>query len=217
MLDRFTWYRQSALRYKGDSKVVYLDPWGLTGDLPQADLILITHAHFDHFQPDEIKKVQGRTSVIVAPADVAKELGGDVKAVKPGDRIEAAGVKLQAVPAYNIKEGRLESHPKRNNWVGYLIELGGTTYYDAGDTDDLPELRTLKTDVAFVPIGDANYTMDVSEAAAFVKALKPKTAVPFHYGFVEGVGKESDGDRFKREANPIDVRILRPTNPFANR
>jgi L-ascorbate metabolism protein UlaG (beta-lactamase superfamily) len=214
-LAAFTWYRQSALRWKGDARVVYIDPWGLDGDLPEADLILITHAHQDHFQPDEIKKVQGRKTTIVAPADVARELSGTVKSVKPGERIDAAGIKLETVPAYNIVEGRQQNHPKQNNWVGYLLQLGGTTYYHAGDTDNLPELQRLRTDVAFVPIGGGGYTMDVDEAASLVKAMKPRTAVPMHYGFV--VGTPADADRFRKAANPVSVEVLKPTNPFEKR
>jgi len=211
VLEGFTWYRQSAFRWKGE-KIVYIDPWGLGGDLPQADLILITHAHFDHFQPDEIKKIQGAKTTIVAPADIAKQLSGNVKSIRPGDSLEASGVRLQAVPAYNVLEGRTENHPKRNNWVGYLLPLGGTTYYHAGDTDDLPELRSIRTDVAFVPIGGGTYTMDVGEAAGFVKAMKPKMAVPIHFGFV--VGTAGDGERFKQAARPVDVTVMKPTNPF---
>lgn len=208
----FTWYRQSAFRWKQDAKVIYIDPWGLQGDLPPADLIVITHAHFDHFQPDEIKKVQSQKTTILAPADVAKQLSGNVKPVKPGDRLDAAGIKIETVPAYNIVEGRTENHPKRNNWVGYIFQLGVTTYYHAGDTDNLPELQRIRADVAFVPIGGGTFTMDVAEASALVKAMKPTTAVPMHYGFV--VGSPSDGERFKREANPVAVTVLKPQNPF---
>ena len=215
-LAAFTWYRQSALRWKGDARVVYIDPWGLDGDLPEADLILITHAHQDHFQPDEIKKVQGRKTTIVAPADVARELSGTVKSVKPGERIDAAGIKLETVPAYNIVEGRQQNHPKQNNWVGYLLQLGGRTYYHAGDTDNLPELQRLKTNVAFVPVG-GTYTMDVGEAASLVKAMRPEIAVPMHFGFFPGVGVAGDGERFKSAAAPINVVVLRPTNEFANK
>lgn len=214
-LAAFTWYRQSAFRWKGE-KLVYIDPWGLTGDLPQADLILITHAHEDHFRTDEIQKVQGSKTTIVAPADVAKALSGNVKTVRPGDRLEAAGIKLEAVPAYNSVEGRLDFHPKRNNWVGYLIELAGRTYYHAGDLDDLPELHKIKADVAFVPIG-GTYTMDVREAAGFVKALRPQAAVPMHFGFFPGVGTAGDGERFKQEAAPVAVTVFKPLNAFENK
>jgi len=217
MLENFTWYKQSALRWKADRLVVYIDPWGLQGDLPPADLVLITHAHGDHYSNDDIKRVTGTKTVFVAPADVAKELSGNVKAVKPGERVDAAGVKLETVPAYNIDPQRLQAHPKTNNWVGYVVQLGGRSYYHAGDTDHLPELEKLKTDVAFVPIGDGGYVMTVDEAASLVKAMKPKLAVPMHYGFFPGVGVEADGERFKKAASGVEVQIMKPLNAFANK
>ncbi len=228
LVSAFTWYKQSAFRWKSERLVVYIDPWGLTGDLPQADLILISHYHFDHFSKDgefgdpnksfapkgdgDLARVMGPKTVIVAPHDVAKELSGNVKAVRPGDRIEAAGVKIQAVPAYNTVESRLEAHAQRNGWVGFIYELGGTTYYHAGDTDHLPELEGVKADVSFVPVG-GTYTMDPDEAAALVRKQRPKLAVPMHYGFV--VGDPGSADRFKKAAAPVDVQVLKPTNAFS--
>lgn len=217
MLENFTWYKQSALRWKDDRLVVYIDPWGLLGDLPPADVILITHAHGDHYSNDDIRRVKGPKTVQVAPADVAKELSGNVKVVRPGERVDAGGLKLETVPAYNIDPARLQAHPKSNNWVGYLATLGGRTYYHAGDTDHLPELDRVKTDVAFVPIGDGGFVMTVDEAASLVKAMKPKLAVPMHYGFYPGVGVEADGERFKEAAGGVEVQIMRPQNAFANK
>lgn len=210
MLDRFTWFRQSAFRWEGDGLVLYIDPWGVTGDVP-ADVILITHAHFDHFRPDEIARIRRGGTRILAPADVARELSGDVTAVAPGESHEVAGVRIQTVPAYNIVEERLDKHPKVNNWVGYVLELGGSTYYHAGDTDHLPELETVRTDVAFVPIG-GTFTMDVRQAGGLVRAMSPRLAVPMHFGFV--VGSPSDADAFVKEAAPVPVEVLTPTNPF---
>ena len=215
MLDKFTWYKQSTFRWKDEKLVVYIDSWGLTDDLPPADLILITHAHGDHYAPDDIARVKAKKTVFVAPADVAKQLSGNVKAVKPGDRIDVAGVKIEAVPAYNIVPARLQAHPKANNWVGYVLQLGGNTYYHAGDTDHLPELERIRTDVAFLPIGGGPFVMNVDEAAALTKAMKPKIAVPVHYGFYPGVGVPADGERFKKAASPVDVKILTPVHPFA--
>ena len=216
MLEGFTWYKQSAYRWKGEKLVVYIDPWGLTGDLPPADVLLITHAHGDHYVPEDIARVQGKKTVLVAPADVAQKLSGDVKPVKPGDRIDVAGVKIEAVPAYNIDPARLQAHPKSNNWVGYVLQLGGNTYYHAGDTDHVPELDRIRTDVAFLPIGGGGFVMTVDEAAGLAKAMKPKIAVPMHYGFYPGVGVPADGERFKKAASPIDVKVLKPVQPFAN-
>ena len=170
-----------------------------------------------HYSNDDIKRVTAAKTTFVAPADVAKELSGNVKPVKPGERVDAAGVKLETVPAYNIDPVRLKAHPKTNNWVGYLITLGGVTYYHAGDTDHLPELEKLKTDVAFVPIGDGGFVMTVDEAAALVKAMKPKLAVPMHYGFYPGVGVPADGERFRKAAAGVEVKILKPLNEFANK
>jgi L-ascorbate metabolism protein UlaG (beta-lactamase superfamily) len=211
MLDRFTWYRQSAYLWQGDGINVYIDPWGVSGD-PPADVVFITHAHGDHYDPDDLRKVvrEGSTK-LVAPHDIAAELSGDVIAVAPGDAGEAAGIRFQAVPAYNVVEERLEMHPRSNNWVGYILDLGEHSYYHAGDTDHVPELDSVKADVSFVPIG-GTYTMEAPEAAELVKAQQPKLAVPMHYGFV--VGTQADAELFKREASPVEVQFLEPDNPF---
>jgi len=123
MLERFTWFRQSAFRYADEERTIYIDPWGTEADAPRADLILITHAHFDHLQPDEIARLSAGGAKIVAPHDVAAELSGDVIAVAPGGSHEVAGVRFTTVPAYNNVEERLEMHPKANRWVGYVLEL----------------------------------------------------------------------------------------------
>ena len=211
MLDRITWFRQSALRWTDGDLTIYLDPWGTSEDESPADLILITHAHEDHFQPQEIDRLRRDSTRIVAPADVAAELSGDVTSVAPGESHEIGGVRFTTVPAYNTREEALDFHPKANRWVGYVLELGGTTYYHAGDTDHAPELDAIDTDVAFLPIG-GHYTMDAEQAAGLAKAIAPQVAVPFHYGFV--VGSPADGERFKKAADPISVELLEPTDPF---
>lgn len=211
MLERFTWFKQSAYRWDGDGVTVYIDPWGVPDGSPEADAIFITHAHDDHFQPEEIQRLQGSGTRIVAPRDVASELSGDVQAVAPGDTVEAAGIKAEAVPAYNIAEDRLDMHPKVNGWVGYVLQLEDTTYYHAGDTDHLTELETVAAQVAFVPIG-GTFTMDASEAAGLVRAISPQLAVPMHYGFV--VGTPADAERFRKDADPVKVETLTPETPF---
>jgi L-ascorbate metabolism protein UlaG (beta-lactamase superfamily) len=211
VLERFTWFRQSAMRYQADGLTVYIDPWGTTEAEPPADLILITHAHSDHLQPDEIARLRTADTKVLAPADVAKEISGDVTPVAPGESHEAAGVRIETVPAYNVAEERLEMHPKANRWVGYVLELAGSTYYHAGDTDAVPELESLAADVAMVPIG-GTYTMDPEEAGGLVRAMSPRLAVPMHYGFV--VGSPGDADRFRAAAAPVTVETLTPTNPF---
>lgn len=211
MLERFTWFRQSAFRWLDDDRTIYIDPWGTPPDAPPADLIVITHAHFDHFQPEEITRLSTPSTKIAAPHDVAAELHGDVTPVAPGESHELAGVRFTTVPAYNTREEALDFHPKANRWVGYVLELDGRDYYHAGDTDDLAELRDLRTDVAFVPIG-GHYTMGPIEAAGLVKAIAPQLAVPMHFGFV--VGSAHDSERFRAAAAPIPVEVMTPNDPF---
>jgi len=210
MIDRFTWFKQSAFLWRGEGIAVYIDPWGVTTDDP-ADVVFLTHAHFDHLSMEDIERVRKEGTKFVAPRDVAAELSGDGTPVRPGDSREVAGIKVTALPAYNLVEERLEAHPRANEWVGYLLTLGSNTYYHAGDTDHAPELSDVHADVAFLPIG-GTYTMDPSEAAGLAKAIGPQVAVPMHYGFV--VGGPSDADRFAKEADPVPVRILTPTQPF---
>jgi L-ascorbate metabolism protein UlaG (beta-lactamase superfamily) len=215
MLERFSWYRQSAFGWSGAGGTLYIDPWDVPGDPAPADAIFITHMHDDHFSDDDVNKLRREGTAIVAPRDVAAEISGDVQAVSPGDSGEAAGVRFQAVPAYNIVEGRTDNHPKANGWVGYLLELDGRTYYHAGDTDHLPELESLDPQVAFLPIGGAGFTMDAREAAALAKAMRPELAVPMHYGgYVQGTAPSSEGEVFRREADPVSVEVMTPEAPF---
>jgi L-ascorbate metabolism protein UlaG (beta-lactamase superfamily) len=211
MLEGFTWFKQAAFSWSDGEKMVYIDPWGTDPDSPPADLILITHAHGDHFCPDDIERLSRPGTKLVAPHDVAAELSGDVTPVAPGETHEVAGVKFTTVPAYNTREEALDFHPKANRWVGFVIELAGTSYYHAGDTDHAPELEDVKTDVAFLPVG-GYYTMNVPEAAGLARAMSPRLAVPMHYGFV--IGDASDGEAFREAAAPVKVELLEPTNPF---
>jgi len=210
MLESVTWFRNSAFRWQGEGLTLYLDPWGITDPTP-ADIILITHAHYDHLAPDDIEKIRTSRTKIVGPADVAEELSGDVTVVAPGDDVEVAGVKAQCVPAYNIAEERLDFHPDRNRWVGYILDLAGTVYYHAGDTDHIPELEAVRSDVAFLPVG-GTFTMDPQQAAGLAKAMSPGLAVPMHYGFV--AGSPADGPAFRDAASPVQVEVMEPTNPF---
>jgi L-ascorbate metabolism protein UlaG (beta-lactamase superfamily) len=211
MLDELTWFRQAAFRWQGDGRTVYIDPWGTPDDAPPADLIVITHAHFDHFQPEEIARLSTSGTKLVAPHDVADELTGAVTPVAPGESHEIAGVRFTTVPAYNTREEALQFHPKANRWVGYVLELGGRTYYHAGDTDHAPELDDVKADVAIVPIG-GYYTMDWREAAGLVKTIVPQVAVPMHYGFV--ICPPTHRFLFRDAAAPVEVELLTPTNDY---
>ena len=212
MLEPITWFWQSAIRWRDEDRTIYIDPREVPEDAPPADVILITHAHGDHFRPDQIEPLTTGTTKFVAPQDVARELRGDVTAVAPGESHEVGGLRFTTVPAYNVVEHRLDAHPKESRWVGYLLELGGATYYHAGDTDHIDELDSVRADVAFLPIGGDPYTMAADEAAGLAKAIAPEIAVPMHFGFV--VGTKGDGDRFRELAAPVRVEVLEPVNPF---
>jgi L-ascorbate metabolism protein UlaG (beta-lactamase superfamily) len=213
MLEGFTWFWQSAYRWTGNGLTVYIDPKNVPEGYEPGDAIFITHAHFDHYSEEDLSKLRKDGTVVVAPRDIARELSGNVIAVSPGDTVEAAGVKVEAVPAYNIAEDRLDKHPKENGWVGYLLTLGDDTVYHAGDTDHLPELETIKTGTAFLPIG-GTFTMDAREAGGLVRSMRPGVAVPMHYGFVEGCGGPDVADEFRREADPVPVEVLDPVRPW---
>ena len=213
MHEKLTWYKQSAYKWKGDRLTVYLDPWGLRkGQEDPADVIFITHAHSDHFEPEDIEKIRKNTTQFVAPRDVAEKLQGNVKAIKPGDSFDVAGIKVEAVPAYSTVEHRLQTHPKSNNWVGYILSLDGHRYWFSGDGDPNPDIEKIKTDVALICVGGDPYVMNPSEAAGVIKKIKPQLAIPNHYGFVVGVA--SDGETFAKEVAPIKVEILKPVNAF---
>jgi L-ascorbate metabolism protein UlaG (beta-lactamase superfamily) len=194
-LQHIHWYGQAAFRIEDGEKQIYIDPWKLpSGKLPKADIILITHGHFDHLSHEDIGKIKKDQTIFVAPKDVAAELKGTVKTVSPNQSLEVAGVKVSTIPAYNVKKN---FHPKASNWVGYLISLrNGQTIYHAGDTDIIPELKTLKVDIALLPCG-GTYTMSAKEAADAANSFKPKMAIPMHYGDV--VGSDSDAETFKKE------------------
>jgi L-ascorbate metabolism protein UlaG (beta-lactamase superfamily) len=212
MLEKFTWYKQSAYKWKGEGITVYIDPWGLSDKEEPADVVFITHAHADHFEPADIAKIRKSTTQFVAPRDVADNLEGKVKAIKPGEFLEVAGIKFETVPAYSTVEHRLQTHPKSNNWVGYILTLDGHRYWFSGDGDPNPDIEKIKTDVALICVGGDPYVMGPSEAAGVVKKIRPQLAVPNHYGFV--VGAASDGETFAKEAAPVKVQIMKPVNAF---
>ena len=191
MPEGIEWFGQASIKIKGE-KTIYIDPWKLKGEHEKADIVLVTHSHYDHLSPDDIAKLQKDDTVIVVPADGEAKLSGDVRTVKPGDVVEIGGVKVEAVPAYNPNK---EFHPKANNWVGYVITMGGKRYYHAGDTDFIPEMKELmEIDYAFLPVG-GTYTMNAEEAAKAANLIKAKVTIPMHYGDI--VGKKEDAEKFK--------------------
>lgn len=168
----------SSIRLAGE-KTVYFDPWKIEGEPHDADLILVTHEHHDHYSPEDIAKLRKPGTVLAVPAHMA-EMEPEAAMVEPGGAYVLAGLQVQTVAAYNV--GR-PFHPKENGNVGYVVELDGVRYYVAGDTDFVPETAEVRCDVALVPVG-GKYTMDAPQAAAMVNAIHPRIAVPTHYGTV---------------------------------
>ena len=191
---------QSSIRIAG-AKILYFDPFQISESLHDADIILITHAHSDHFDPKSIERAAGRNTVFVAPAGMAQEVqkavrGARVVPMTPGDQQDIDGISIQAVPAYN----RLKPfHPKRNGWNGYIVTMDGVRYYVAGDTDALKELQSVSCDVALVPIG-GTFTMTAKEAAKLINEIRPQAVIPTHYGSI--VGKPEDADVFRKLVDP---------------
>ncbi|MDO5119972.1 MAG: MBL fold metallo-hydrolase [Coriobacteriales bacterium] len=177
--------------------VIYVDPYGFETEPHDADLILVTHTHFDHFSPEDIARVRKPRTAFVLPATAmgaftsAGFTSEDAAFLAPHEHATPLpGVEVEAVPAYNVNK---RFHPKDNAWLGYVVGVDGMRVYIAGDTDDLPENREINCDVALIPAG-GTYTMNAREAAVFVNALKPSVAIPEHYGTV--AGSADDGKTF---------------------
>jgi len=187
------WLGHASFRIEDNGKQLYIDPWKLPEKTPPADVIFITHSHYDHFSPQDIDKISKEGTIIVATKDVAQSLKRKIVTVVPGEEYEVAGLKVQTVAAYNLGK---QFHPKQNNWVGYCITLStGQRIYHAGDTDFIPEMRKVVCDIAFLPCG-GKYTMDAKEAAAAANVFKPKAVIPMHWGDI--VGSTEDVQQFQK-------------------
>jgi len=174
-------------------KIIYIDPFKIDKNYNDADMIFITHDHYDHYSEEDIDKVKKEDTVIIAPEELLTKLlrkgirKDFIITVEPNKNYMVEGIKFETVPAYNINK---PFHPKENEWVGYIIELNNNRYYIAGDTDITEENRKVKCDVAFVPVG-GTYTMDFKEAAMLINEIKPKVAVPIHYGSIVGTKQDA--------------------------
>ena len=199
MIGKISWLGHASVRIRGE-KTIYIDPWKVKGE-DKADIILITHSHYDHLSPPDVKKLQKKDTVVVTTPDCAGQLTGDVRTVQPGDRLTVHGVEVEAVPSYNRKKA---FHPKASGWVGFVITLEGKRIYCPGDTDFIPEMEKISPDIVFLPVG-GTYTMDAREAAEAVKAINPGLAIPIHYGDI--VGSIEDARKFKELAG-VPVEIL---------
>lgn len=205
-------YTHSSIHIHGGTAaqpapVIYADPFNLAEAPHDADYVLITHAHYDHFSPEDLVKVLGPHTQLIAPASMADEVQAFaaehtqccVHLIQAGDTTELSGLTVEAMPAYNVVAERLSKHPHANGWLGYVLNLDGVRYYIAGDTDQTPDNEQVRCDVALIPIG-GTYTMDPAQAAAFINTIKPQVAVPTHYGSI--VGTMADADTFAAAVDP---------------
>jgi L-ascorbate metabolism protein UlaG (beta-lactamase superfamily) len=198
------------------SKVIYTDPFKVT-QRDEADIVLISHEHFDHLNAEDIEKVISPSTTILA-SPLCKEGLQKIKVkemrfLDPGGRFtvgtpKTGEVVVEAVPAYNLNKFREPGkafHPKGEKRLGFLIKMDGTTVYHAGDTDFIPEMKSIRCDIALLPVS-GTYVMTAEEAAEAAAALKPRIAVPMHYGAI--VGSDADAEKFKSLVKDCQVEIL---------
>ena len=189
-VDHIHWLGHASFRIEDGPVQIYIDPWKLGGDAPRADVILITHGHYDHYSAEDIAKIEQPKTVFVAPAEVAGKLKGKhVVTAAPGGSYTAGGLKVAAVPAYNTGK---EFHPRQNGWVGYIVTLSnGQRIYHTGDTDAIPEMEHVQADVALMPCG-GTYTMTATEVASAANRFKPAVLIPMHWGDIVGARADAD-------------------------
>ena len=207
MLENIEVLHHSTIRIS-KNKVIYIDPFKIDKDYNDADIVFITHDHFDHYSEEDIDKVINENTTIIIPEELLTKIlrkginKNAVITVESNKEYMVQGIKFETIPAYNTSK---TFHPKENDWVGYIITLDGIRYYIAGDTDITEENRKVKCDVAFVPVG-GTYTMDFKEAAQLINEMQPKIAVPIHYGSV--VGTKQDATDFIKLLHPSIKGII---------
>jgi L-ascorbate metabolism protein UlaG (beta-lactamase superfamily) len=195
------------------TKRIYIDPFQVKAkNLPKGDYVFISHEHFDHCSPEDLQKVVGDNTVVIASEQCKETLSSlkakETKIVKPGDSLRLNGdISVEVVPAYNVNKFRAPGqpfHPKQDRKNGYVLIVKGKRFYHPGDSDVIPEMDKIHADVAFLPVS-GTYVMTAEEAAQAVDKIKPKIAIPMHYGSI--VGSKADAEKFKRLAR-CDVKIL---------
>lgn len=205
------WLGHAGFRIAG-SRTVCIDPFQMQ-EGEKADLVLITHPHYDHCSPADLKKIAGPETVIIAPIGCQSKIAAgrfhyaEFRNIQPGGKVSIYGAVISAVPAYNIGK---KFHNRHDDWVGYVIELDGKRFYHAGDTDFINEMAGIKADVAFLPVG-GTYTMDAREAAHAAAIIRPKIAVPMHYGSI--VGSADDAEKFEKSVAHSRVEIMQKGIP----
>lgn len=208
---KISWLGHDGFKWEHEGTVIITDPFKLTKD-HKADIVITSHEHYDHCSPDDLPKVVGEETTIVAPPsckETIEKVGAKAVYLKPGEETELEGIRIKAVPAYNINKFRSPGqpfHPKESGHIGVLVTFNdGTTFYHTGDADHIPEMKNLgKVDVAFIPVS-GTYVMTEDEAIEATASIKPDLAIPMHYSTI--VGDESMARKFKENA-PCNVEIL---------
>ncbi len=194
-------FRQSSIKIEDNNLVIYFDPYKITEDFHDADYIFITHEHYDHYDEEAINKLLKDNTKLIVP-ECLKNINYEKIVVKPDESYNLDGFSFKTVRAYNIDK---TYHPRDKDYVGYIVNLNNISYYIMGDTDVTEEVKKIKCDILFVPIGGV-YTMDMMEALEYVNEVKPKKVIPIHYGSI--VGDISLGEKFKDLVNKdIEVEI----------
>ena len=208
MIDNIDVFKQNSIRIKSGAGVIYIDPFKMDEEPHDADYILITHDHYDHFSPEDIDKIKKDDTVLIVPEKMlVKAQKADVKeieTVKPGTYHELGDLEFETIPMYNILK---PFHPKTAGWCGYVLKIDGKRIYVAGDIDAIKEAKEVICDIALIPIG-GTYTTDAKKAAELVNEINPEIAIPVHYG--SEVGKLSDAEVFKanvKETIKVVIKI----------
>ena len=188
---------QNSIRIDANGTIIYIDPFQIEKDLSDADFIFLTHDHYDHYSLEDINKVLQRETAFIVPKAMDKKVRKNTAAginhpVEPGKSYEVNGLSFETVAMYNKLK---PFHPKKSGWCGYIINVSGTRIYIAGDIDDIDEAKTVKCDIAMIPIGGF-YTMNYKEGAGLINTMKPRVAIPTHYG--TAVGSPADGENFAK-------------------
>lgn len=201
----------SSIKIETQGKIIYSDPFRIKEAKNDADIIVITHSHYDHFSEEDILKVKNEKTKILVTSDLLDrtlELGfkeENITMVMPNNSYKILDIEINTIPAYNTNK---KFHPKENKWVGYILVIENKRVYIAGDTDATEENKNVKCDIALVPVG-GTYTMTYEEAAELVNIIKPGETIPMHYA--EIVGDIQDGIKFSKLVSDeikVDIKIM---------